>query len=217
MTGDFFLLPAAARVWRIVANQYQFFIYENGTNGTVSRRFAAAGVPFVPTWNVPFVTNSTVWGISDGDADGSGTARSTWRTCPSYIGCSVSASHGNVYQLNNTGSIEGTNVNNNSQGAVRFVLPFSAQISSSLSSSNGGRRFMDDSWFISDAWIAYDTAAFTNEAKVVGMAWDALWIVQNTLTADTTFTFDGHTFIVITVPNTASTTAQHGQLCIRVS
>ena len=47
-TGDFFLLSAASRSWRVIANQYQVFVIAQGL--TSANTFLGFGVPFLPTF-----------------------------------------------------------------------------------------------------------------------------------------------------------------------
>ncbi len=215
MASDFFLLPAVGRVWRIIANQYQFFLLENGSAGNVSRRTVMMGVPYVPSWNVPLISNSIVWAMGDGSGDADATARSTFRDCPSYIGCNVATSHAQVFQLINTGAIEGINANTTAIGGLRLLMNVGTCIAVACQPS--ARRFLDDSYFVSDPWLAMDTTSFASEGKVVGMLWDSMIVTNYGLTPDTTFTFDGHTWYVLTVVNALTATGLPGQICVRVS
>lgn len=214
--NDMFILPAAGRIWRIVANAYQFFIYEDGTGGTVGRRVVMGGVPFVPTWNQASIANSVVWGVNDASTDTATAVQSTFRNCLAFDECVNSGNTGNVFQLINAGWIEGINSNSNALGTARLVVSLSAFWGGS-NSYRAGLRFLDDSYLVSDPWIAFDATSFNAEGKIIGMVWDAMVIMNGGLTADSTFTFDGHTFIVITAPNSGSGLSSGGQLCVRVS
>lgn len=217
-TGDMFLLPAAGRIWRIVANGHQFFIYEDGTGGTSSRRVVMGGVPFVPTWNQASISNSVVWGANDAGTDNAGTpGNSTFRNCLALDECVNSGNTANLFQLINAGWIEGTNSNTNNPGTARLVVALSSFWATGNNAYRAGLRFLDDSYFVSDPWIAFDATSFGSEGKVIGMLWDGMVIMNGGLTADSTFTFDGHTFIVITAPNSGNGLTSGGQLCVRVS
>src|SRR4051812_32082486 len=74
--ADIFLLPAVSKLWRIIANKYQFFIMTSGT--TAVREFACGGALYLPSFLNGVITEA-FWGQGNASSDGDTSFRQSFR------------------------------------------------------------------------------------------------------------------------------------------
>ena len=72
-----YLLPAAAKVFRVIANKYQAFIFSAAT--TAARSFVCFGTPYLPTFLQGVITECG-WLGCNATSDTDGTVRVSFRT-----------------------------------------------------------------------------------------------------------------------------------------
>jgi len=196
-----YLLPAAAKVFRVIACKYQFFCFTAGLS--VAREFVGAGVPYIPTFlqsGGSAITGYHGWiqGNATGDATTvivpcfrtqAGTGKST---STSYAMGSVMI-NGTVLDISHANTGAAGNI-----GYQRLIVPVSG-IGGSIASDQdliaSAYRWFDNSLQMSEPLIAAATVV-TNEAKIHGQLWDAV-IASDDLTLDTTISFDSHSFFTV--------------------
>lgn len=199
-TGQF-LLPASAKVYRVVANKYQYFISPDGS--PLARSWAAGGVPYVPSFAG---ITECIWtaGNSLSDTD---TAKG-----PSFkdvldmnvtLGTGGFSNQANYWVVTNGSQLEYTSTTSTATtGVIQFLLPQTANATQALQAT----RWFDNSSFISEALIAFAlTLPASAEPKVMGLIWDAA-IITAAIASETTLTFDSHNWIVHTNNNTGAGT-----------
>lgn len=185
---------ASSKTYRMVANQYQAFIWT--ATPTPAREFAAWGVPSLPTFLNTVITEA-IWACGNSLSDSSSTIPTSFRTrldsvtpnvgnwCNTQVIC-----NGNMVEVAN-GSAPGAS----SLGTLQFCPP----------GDNFGEnvkmfRWHDDSANIVDALIGWGLTASNVEAKIRGQLWDAA-LSSESYAGDLTTTFDSHNWIVITDGN----------------
>lgn len=194
--GDIFLFPTTGKVWRVIANKYQFFIFVPGS--TATREFASCSALYIP----PFLVTAgiTVAGFLQGqsknDTDTS-TNYSLFRSLPSSY-----YNNGNWQQnsacVNYNYIIESNNVTNSAAvGVPQCVVPFRFN----FGGGSSPYRFADLSWMTYDPWMAFATSSIFDEALIRGMMWDMVVIGEANIPPDTTITYDGRSFYNITFGN----------------
>jgi len=208
--GDLFLLPAAAKLWRIIANGYQFFLFTPGVSA--AREFACGGVPWVPTF---LGITECFWGMGNVEADAGATVRESFRTRLAG-GSSV------VTPANQVGVVNGSKMEANNAGAATVVgsITVGARFASIWNNANPTfATWWDSSWVISEAILGWSTTTVvTGQPRWVGQIWDAIVLPgQTTLASDSTISFDGHSWWVITAANTGSSTNLPGNLLIAIN
>jgi hypothetical protein len=209
-TINHFLLPNVA--YRIVANRFQFFIWQEGS--TAARCHVAGGVLYVPSQLS--ATTKAVWGCSNAETDTSTTVRPTFRT-RLQIGESnnITTQQPSIYvnYNGNVAELQGTGSNNVTVGGPSIIRPNGAKTRIGAEVN----AYSDGSFFVGEAQFAATTNGnFTNTPFVIGQLWGALTLAR-VPTADTTFSFDGHTWIVFTNGNTGtSDNHMSGTLCLAV-
>lgn len=186
----YYLLPAASKVFKVLANKYQFFVYTAGSSA--AREFVAAGVPYIPAFLQGVITGDFgwIWSNSNGDADA--TARASPRT----------QLDGNNGGSNNASGIVNSNLydGSGSQAAsIRFVFPHSALVQN----ETAGYRWHDSSLIVSEPLISWGLVNTTDEALIRGQLWDAI-IINDSFAGDTSITLDSKTWTAVTGSNSGS-------------
>jgi hypothetical protein len=210
-SGDLFLLPAAAKQWRIICNQYQFWVYVPGTGN--AREFAAGGVLYIPS----FVTQQTeLWGVSNSQSDTDATARVSLRTqltCVGNTGTSVNVP--NQYMLSGAVATEESNAGSVSTRNGDFQLVGAASLNGTGNSTatTSINAWSTGDFLVSDALVAWG-ASTTAQPKIHGQLWDA-FLTTGAFSTDQSITFDGHSWLAITTNNPNwSASSQPGTLFI---
>ncbi len=212
--GTLFLLPAAAKVWRIIANKYQFFVFTPGVSA--AREFMCGGVPWVPSWGG---ATEAIWGVNNSESDTSVTVRKTFRTLlhgssgAATPGNQVGIFNGTIAEANNSGAIL-------SSGAIQlFPVVAMGSVAADSASSVAGYRWSDGSVITCDAvlgWGLASTLLTSAEPKAAGQIWDAA-VFLGAWTNDTTITYDGRSYYPITLSNAVADSDQSGSLFVAVT
>jgi hypothetical protein len=207
VSQNYFILPAALKTFRIIANKYQFFVFTPGTSA--AREFVACGVPWIPTFLHGVMTDDLGWISGNGLSDTSTTVQVSFRTslhcAGSNLGYSSGIVNGSLFDFAGSG-IGGP-------GGMRLVT----QVGGNVQDTNAF-RWHDDSLQLVDPLIAWGlTSAVSDEAKIRGQLWGAV-IVTDAFAADTTLaSVDGHSWLGITNANGGSTSAARGTLFLATS
>lgn len=205
-----FLLPAALKVFRVIANRYQAFVFTPGASA--AREVVAFGVPYIPTFLGGVIAGDFGWIMGNAASDGDATARATFRTLLGAQGatgaensCYAALLNGNL--LNPSCGIVATHA-----GAVRVQAhPYNSMVQ-----ANGNAyRWHDDSLIASEALVAWGLTAATDESKVRGQLWDAM-VVSDPFAGDSTITLDAHSWWAFTNSNAGSTVVARGTLFVVV-
>jgi hypothetical protein len=205
-TGDLFLLPAAAKVWRIIANKYQFFVFTPG--GSAYREFACGGVPYLPAF-LTGVTTECLWATSNATTDTDTGPRDNLRI---RLGTAVNPPNG-VGLLNGNLLDISNPAGSTYIGSHRLVASVGAITSTAVS----GYRWSDGSLVVAEPLMCWGLTALTDEAKIAGQLWDAA-VIYDSFPADTQITLDGRTFWAITGSNGgAAATQAIGTLFVAVT
>jgi hypothetical protein len=201
--GDLFLLPAASKVWRVVASKYQFFVTTPAVSAV--REFACGGTPWVPSFLAP--TNAA-WCHGNATTDTDVTARASFRTVLGADGTS-----GNQWSVWNSSAWEanGTGLNN-ANGSQKL----DAQVGGAGNGPVNNYRWADGTAKACEPLIGWGLTASTDEAQLRGQLWDAV-VFSDAYNGDATYTFDGHTYIVITHNNAGSGSVARGTLLVAVA
>jgi len=213
---DLYLFPALGKVWRIIANQYQFFIMTPGSSAT--REFVYAGQLIVPTWLSATATNC---GLAQGNAisDTDVAARASYRNSLNSANLPVGSSFARETHLVSDVLLDMSNLTYTGTGVLA---------GSCIQSANCGRtfgnayRWADNTLVDNDPLVAFGLSSASDEAKFQGQMSDAV-VVDDAFTADMNISLDGHTWWGITNNNNgvAGTTdygnIPRGTLFIRVA
>lgn len=212
-TGQF-LLPAVAKVFRVIANKYQYWIATPGTSA--ARSVAAGGVLYVPSFTG--ITEG-IWTLGNAVSDTDTNLEPHWKYALSLSqggACAPAANNTPSYwvtvngtELQSTGALA-----NSSYGALSLMLP---QTGGFLSGSAVSYyRWFDNSSFITEPLIAWCTTGVACEAKVMGQLWDAA-IITDSVASETALTFDSKNWLTFTNSNTGTTgTCARGTLVLVV-
>lgn len=190
--GGCYLLPSAGKIFRIIANPYQFAVF--CTNSTTAREFIMGGTPWIPSWNSGITEAGWLHGNATTDSDT--TVRGSFRTIPQVYDNAFTP--GNQCAYINTTLMEG----NNSNFGVAYspgVIQLAGYTALDWQSNNGTAAMMnkwyDGSMIVSEPLIGWcnSTTPASTDAIIVGQLWDAA--LSTTLNPpDVTTTFDSHTW-----------------------
>lgn len=202
-SGDLFLLPAAAKVWRIIANKYQFWVF---ASANTPREFACGGVPYLPSFLNGVVTEA-IWGASNSNSDTDTTGKTNFRTSLSsnltfqaggVQNNAVTITNGNLTESNTTGSVAGY------VGAIQLQAAAGGCTGNAVNAANFSRRWHDDRIQMIEPLISWGlTSMQGDEAKIRGQLWDAV-VLSDAFTVDQNLTIDGRTYWCITGGNSGS-------------
>ncbi len=181
-----YLLPASAE-WRIVANKYAFYMFRTtAAQKALARGILMGGTIWAPSNIVAGLNPLQLgWLMYTGSSDTDAVTKNSWRNRVGTWGsaspyCSTLM---NDFMVNYTAYTQSTPVLSILTGTAGGVLPY---------------RWLDDSRFLHEAWVAWSsTSGATGESKFVGQLHDAA-IMTGTGTGESTVSFDGHTWILIT-------------------
>lgn len=183
-----YLLPAAAKTFRIIANKYQCFIFSPIT--TPVRSFVAFGVPYLPSFLSGVITECG-WMTNNAASDTDGTLRVGFRTRMQTEPGIVS-----VQGIVNSNLLD-IAAQNAQTGRTYIVWSSFA----TASGSQTGVHWHDTSALMTEPLIAWATSSGTGEALIRGQLWDAV-LIADTFAGDSTSTFDSHNWWAITDNNT---------------
>lgn len=211
ITGQtMFLLPANNQSWRIIANEYQFFLIASGARGT-ARKFASGGIPYVPSSLT--MPSSVWWSNGNGGSDTDTVLRNNWLRSLYWADATQNSGpmscnwDGNVY--NSAGSTTAQP----GEGTL-FVL---AQPHNSYYNT-WNPIFADSSIMVGDALFGCTVTGVvaSQYPRIYGLIWDGIVLAAPyAASGDVTITFDSKSFFVMTVQSD-NTTAVQGQFAVRV-
>lgn len=193
----FFLLPAAAKVYRVIANKYQWFCVQPAT--TLAREFVAMGTIWVPSWLTP--TNAA-WINGNAQSDTDTTIRRSF-------GTSLSDGSQRSSTILNDNLVDHSTTGYDA-GAPRFV-----GLTGGYTDALSPTKWSDDSSWLTDPLIGWGLPATSSECKVQGQLWDAVLYGLNVVRG-TSYTFDGHNWYTMTHDAVGSTTELKGALILVV-
>jgi hypothetical protein len=208
------LFPQASKVWRIIANKYQFFIFSTAST-SVGREFVCGGVPYLPSFLQGVITEA-IWSHSNGGSDTDTAVRSSFRT---NLTLGVQNNHGTIWNTCNLNQWENysTQINNLTTG-----WPLLSSQVGALYQQNAGTTLFptytwhDDSLLTYEPLIGWGLTGYGDTNKFRGQLWDAA-IVGDSFAADVTTTFDSRNWWNITYNNSGATSAYaRGSLLIVV-
>jgi hypothetical protein len=202
-TNPGYLLPTASGTFRVIANAYQFFIFEPGTITT--RKHVAAGVPYVFSFLTGSIT-AVGWLIGDAASDTDTTARASFRTR-----LNSTQSGGNVAVLSNANIWSSTAGSSTTIGSPMLIVPLDAN----LNTTPIGYTYFDGSALIADPLLSLGNTGGTDTGTIRGQLWDAS-VISDAFTADITATFDSHNWFNLTSNNTGTTGQARGSLFLVV-
>lgn len=218
-TGDLQLVSSAGRKWRVIANQYQVFVFAVSVINAPCL-FAAWGVPFIPPSHEGVITEC-IWGWgSSNNASDTGNMRPCLRN---YLGMWVNFSTPNWFCIINGSTWE---LNNSNQGNGNLGLPglivtwaglpvHDGYVVITDSSSRSHYRYHNDQSLMCEPLLAFGSA-LNSESRIRGQLWDAV-VTREAYNGDRTFSIDGKTFYSVTHNNYGvSFDTPSGTLLVRV-
>lgn len=198
-TGQF-LLPAVSKVFRIIADKYQYFVSTDGA--AAARSVAAGGVFYTPTFSG--VTEG-IWTHGDAISDTDTNIENNWKcalqTITSVGSCTVAAPNFWV-TVNGTQWESIAGIGAGQIGLPHFIIPFVSYMGFNAAT---GRQWIDGSSFISEPLLSIGSTV-TSAGSVVGQLWDAA-IITASIAAELPLTLDSHNYLAYT-NSVAYTTAQ---------
>lgn len=201
VSQNYFLLPAAAKTFRVIANKYQFFCFTPG--GSAAREVVGMGVPYIPSFLHGVITSEFGWIMGNGETDTSTTVRATFRTqlhasAPSAVNYWSGLCNNNLIEVSNNSTVV---------PGLRLVIPYGANVA-----RQEAYRWHDDTLNIADPLIAWGLVNTTDEAKIRGQLWGAM-AVSDSYAADTVWTgVNSHDWHAITNSQAGSATEARGTL-----
>lgn len=203
-TGSVFLLPAASKVFKVIANPYQFFCFVAGS--TTAREFAAGGQPWVPSFLAGSGITECGWLMGNARTDSDTSTMPSFRT--QFTTVASGAIYPNMAAYTNTNLWEANNTNfgvNWGPGTIQL-----SSINPYLWNNNNGTtlqmsRWQDNSLLVGEPLIGWclTTSPGSSEAFVHGQLWDAV-TMTGPFTIDQTATFDSHNWHNVMTSNSGS-------------
>jgi hypothetical protein len=183
-----FLNPV--NTWRIIANKFTFHVFETTTaNRQAVRSWLHCGTLYTPTFLGYTSADAVGFSVCAGSADNDGSGRFGWRSSCRMYG-----------QSPQTCVIAG--------GITIYNSVTAATTGLMLQVWQGGAQNADQAWRWEDGSLPVIEALVAGpipgdgEHKIIGQLYDAVIVGGNTLTGESTFTMDGHTWLVVTdTPN----------------
>lgn len=213
-TGDrvstqVYLLPAAGKVYRVIACRYNFFCMTAGVSN--AREFACGGTLHIPDHLNGITTGSLGWlqGNATSDGDGSNN-RPCFRTRLAIYDFDPVR---NSFLRN--GSI--LNVSGNNYPASMHLVVSTGAATQQIAGS-ASYRWVDDSIAIVEAIFCSGIASTADEAKRQGLIHNCL-VSADSYPADTVLSapYDGHTWMAITGNNTGNGNFTRGTLFVALT
>lgn len=186
----FWLLPAAGKVYRVIACKYNFFCFT--AIPTASREFLAAGTLHIPAF-LEGVTNGALgWIQANSNNDADTTVRDSWRTVLNSGGSGQSPSWIRNNVAVNLSSAFGLYLNSAHAPGATFATAI-------------GYRWADGSLCTSEAIVSFGNAASGDEPRRQGILHNAMMVSESYPGDDITITsYDGHAWYGVTVTNAGS-------------
>lgn len=192
-TGGCFILPGAGKVFQVIANPYQFFLFRTGS--TTAREFACGGTPWLPSWNSGITECGWLMGNARTDTDT--TALNTFRVAPTMDAnnaCANGAAYTNasLWEANNTSFSKAY-----TRGEIQLMSLAAGKFQNTDASTTVMMRWYDGSSQVYEPVIGWAASSpGTTDAVGIGQLWDAAMMAEP-FAMDTTTTFDSHNWINI--------------------
>jgi hypothetical protein len=210
------LLPATSKNWRLIANQYQAFIFNN-TAGTptAARDYVAFGVPWLPS-NLTSLTQA-IWlqasGGTDTDTNVTNRTMRDWlvnntsTNTSTVLGWQSTITNTTLAEGASSGSCAGT-MGVGFFGGMGFGMP-------------NNYRFQNGDIFAVDPWIFWGAGGTSTEGQCMGMLWDAFVFTDSVAGNSVSNSYtDGsaHTAFALTNNNAGLQGLTHrGTLCLVIT
>jgi hypothetical protein len=195
------LFAQASKVWRVIANPYQFFVFSTAST-SAGREFVAGGCPYIPSFLQGVVTEC-IWSMGNGRNDTDSYCSTTFRN---NLVTSTPNSQPNLWMDVNLNVWENFNnyVTNSYTGWPQLIAQQGAQWTQVVGTSLfAPYKWHDDSLMVYEPLISWGQAGYSDESKIRGQLWDAA-IVSDSFGADQTTSFDTHNWWVLTNGNFGS-------------
>lgn len=206
-----FLLPDST-TWRIIANNYGFWVMKDSSPTVDKRDFGFAFTPYVPSW-----TGITECCVAGGRclSDSSTAACRSFRDALTHDG---NNSNTGAYCTITNGTMVNVGTFEADQGTLRFKVGGSAIENTNDLTNAACSTFFDGTIFMETPYIAYGASGTTNIATCQGVVYDSV-IVEQSYAYGTTKSFDSKTWMAITHNNTGNSTNRllRGTLFARIS
>jgi hypothetical protein len=196
------LLPVTSKSWRIIANQYQAFIFNNTAgSSTAARDYVAFGVTWIPA-SLSSLTIAIWLQASGGTDTDTNTSNRTLRD----------------WLINNTNNNTGTNLGwqstitnttvaeGASTGSCAGVLAV-GQTGGTDYGAPKNYRFQNGDIFVIDPWVFWGPTGTSSEGQCMGMLWDAFVVTDSIAGNSVSGSYtDGsaHTAFAVTNNNTGT-------------
>lgn len=199
---------ASSKTYRIVANEYQAFIWT--PSPTPAREFGAWGVPYIPSFLSGVITEC-MWLATNAQSDTGTTVMNSFRNLMQSVAYGTGAwgntqllVNGNLWEVTNNGGTSGV-------GILALVPP------GGFADSGSPRdyRWHDNSANLVDALLSWGLTGQGDEAKIRGQLWDAM-VSSEAYSGDLTTTADSHNWIVLTDNNTGNSNNVRGTLLLAI-
>lgn len=205
------LTPVNTRVFRVIANPYQAFIFVPGTFTTAST-FVYIGVPFVPAFLTGITNCALVIGNATADADVA-TNRPSWRI---QLNLQGSANTPNQEAIWNSGILQNNSLGgpaNNGASLPNFLIPMFAEYAA-IGITLGATFMQPYRWFggiihEADPILSWGLTTTSDEPTLKCILWDAT-ILMDAYPGDSTSSWDSHNWWGITANNNGGNTQGTG-------
>lgn len=210
-TSDVFLLPDST-TWRIIANNYGFWVMKDSSPTANKRDFGFAFTPYVPSFLT--VTECNVFGGRCLSDSSTASVRS-FRDALTHDGVN---SNTGAYCTMINGSMFNPGTFESDIGTLRFRIGGSSRLGATDITNSACETFFDGTYFMDTPYICFGNTGSTVVSTANGIVYDAA-LVENNYAYGTTKTFAGYTWMAITHSNTASSTngLLRGTLFVRVT
>lgn len=198
-----YLLPAASKVWRIIAWSCGLCVWAEGLT-------TARGHVYIntvkPTAGVLAALSNFAVMTGDGPTDSGSTVLNSFRTTLAGQGQNTQPPTQVIY---GTSLWESVNVNAAAQGFPVLVGRMLGGILATGSVSITGKRYWDDAYVVSDVELAVGNSA-TNEAKITGTLYNTALTTKQYNSESTILTVGARTYKPLTVQSASFTNANSG-------
>ncbi len=212
-TNGNFLLPGVGKVFRVIADKYQYFIATDGTSA--ARSVASGGVLYVPSF---LGTTEAIWTMGNAYSDTDATNEGSFKAFMGYTptGCNgmpSNAGPGTWVTYNGT-QWETTSGQNAGQGRgmPRFVLP----TGSSQEIASEDWPWADGSISITEPQLSLGLVSPNAVPVIVGQFWDAALFTKG-VASEVSYAFDSKNWLSWTNgANTSNGNCRSGTLVLVV-
>lgn len=210
-TTDAFLLPDST-TWRIIANNYGFWVQKDSSPTANKRDFAFGFTPYIPSF---LTVTECIVGGGRCLSDSSTAACRSFRDALTHDG--VNSNTGAYFTLIN-GSAFNAGTFETDSGTLRFRIGGSAREGVADINDSACQTFYDGTYFMCTPYIAFGDAGPSTGATCNGIVYDAV-LVENSYAYGTTKTFAGYDWMAITHSNVGNSTdgLWRGTLFVRIT